>query len=281
MENYEIPIVDISHLVLIGGHTISTSAITILTRENIPITIFDSNGLPVTVTRPFKARYHEHIRTLQITSPPHKFAVFIAKNAISSRLLAIGKVIEELEEDFFYKGEVEIFQSSRTGLESMITMDEIRRLHRLSTDMYYEVMSRTISPRFQFRRRSERPHNDPVNSMLSLGYAILFAIVCSEIVGSDLDPDCGFLAKGEWGLVYDIMDLFRANMVDKPVFTLTREILSEDQYDCSGDRCNLNGEIIRILKESLKNSINRETINNFVINIIDVLQARDELRLKI
>ncbi len=81
----------------------------------------------------------------------------------------------------FYEGELEFLQKSREELAFLIKLDEIRRLHRLVSDMYYEIISRSLPPDLGFRRRGTRPHTDPVNAMLSFGYAMLFGTCIAAV----------------------------------------------------------------------------------------------------
>ncbi len=75
---------------------------------------------------------------------------------------------------------------------------------------------------FQFEGRNRRPPADPVNALLSLGYAMLakdLTIAC-WIVG--LDPFLGFYHQPRYGrpaLALDLMEEFRAIIVDSVALT--------------------------------------------------------------
>jgi len=78
--------------------------------------------------------------------------------------------------------------------------------------------------------------------MLSFGYGLLFGNVCVAVVGAHLDPDIGFLSRGGAGLVHDLCDPFQPAMIDDPVFSLVREGLPPDAFECSQDRCILSDD---------------------------------------
>src|SRR4030043_90305 len=93
----------------------------------------------------------------------------------------------------FYEGEQQFLHTSEQELQYLIKLDEIRRLHRLTSDMYYEIMARNISSDFGFRRRTIRPQADPINAMLSFGYAMLYGNCCVSVIGARLNPDVGLM----------------------------------------------------------------------------------------
>lgn len=74
-----------------------------------------------------------------------------------------------------------------------------------------------------FKNRNQKPENDVVNSMLNYGYAILASEIAKNIVTLGLDPYCGLLyadLKRRQSLIFDLIEEFRQQIVDKTVFKL-------------------------------------------------------------
>jgi CRISPR-associated protein Cas1 len=70
--------------------------------------------------------------------------------------------------------------------------------------------------------RSSRPATDPVNTALSFGYGLLRVAVHGALEQVGLDPYIGFLhgiRPGKPALALDLMEEFRAELVDRVVFT--------------------------------------------------------------
>ncbi len=266
-EQKEFPLSLVQHLLLVGGHNIHTSVVTRLLRQGSSISFFDADGTPVGMLNPFGSDVGSEIREAQRARMPHAFAQEIARVTLKSRLLAIERTGDQLGENLFYKGEQEIMHNLLSDLEYLITMDELRRVHKLTGDMYYEIMARSLPPELGFRRRTNQPHQDPVNAMLSLGYAMLFGNTIVSVIGAYLDPDYGFMQEGERSLVTDLIDPLKTSMVDAAVFSIARAGLINGRYEVTTKRCHLNEEVIDALIAALRASINQEIIDDNVLSL--------------
>jgi CRISP-associated protein Cas1 len=257
----EYPIASIHHLMLIGGHTIHTPVIAHLMKAGAVISFFEADGKPVGTIRPFNDRERAEFSLIQKSAPGYQYAVTIARASMRSKTLLIGQMSELLGKELFYEGELQIFTKSIEELEYLIKMSEIRRIHRLSSDMYYEVLSRVMPPEFEFRRRTERPYHDPVNAVLAFGYAMLFGNAILSITGAHLDPEVGTLNRGPYALVYDIMEPFKAEMIDREAIRFIREDLTERDYECGPTRCILSDYCIKKLINQFHSSIDQHAID--------------------
>jgi CRISPR-associated endonuclease Cas1 len=139
--------------------------------------------------------------------------------------------------------------------------------------MYYEIMSRNLPPELGFRRRSMRPYADPVNAMLSFGYALLFGNCMIASVGARLDPDGGFLHDGRNSLIQDLIDPLKPAMVDSVVFRIARETLRGEDYELTPGRCMLSDDLIGMMTDQLHNSINTDMINRQVLGLADSVRT--------
>jgi CRISPR-associated endonuclease Cas1 len=260
----EYPMDRIGHLLIVGGHTIHSAAILHLINEGGIISFFEADGEPVGYIRPYGDRRDEQIAALQRALPVHRYAVLIAQGAIHSRLLAIEEVCHQTESECLYQGELEILHNYLAEIEYLIRLEELRRIHLLTGDMYYEIMARTVPPDLGFRRRTPRPYQDVVNAMLSFGYAMLFGNACIAVLGARLDPDIGILHRGEQSLVHDLIEPMKAGMVDRAVFSLARSGISPDDYESSGTRTILSDPLMKELIALFRHSIRQDRIDEQV-----------------
>jgi CRISPR-associated endonuclease Cas1 len=275
IEDY--PLDSVKHLLIVGGHTIHSATVNQLLRHGAYLSFFEPDGTPVGIIRPWEEGANS-LHDLQENIPRQRYAISVAQASIKSRLFAI-KTAEDLQNSrLFYEGELDILSKSLDELAFLIKLDEIRRLHRLTSDMYYEIMSRSIPPDFGFRRRTARPHIDPINAMLSFGYAMLYGNCCVSIIGARLDLDLGFMHDGKGSLVNDLIDPLKASMVDSIVFRLASGSLKPTDYEISQDRCILSDELIKTMIHAFYTTINNRKINEQIQGLVNAITLQDEFR---
>ncbi len=87
----------------------------------------------------------------------------------------------------------------------------------------------------RFTGRHKRPPTDPINALLSYGYTLLTSqtVAAAQIVG--FDPYVGYLHSTQYGkpaLALDIVEMFRAPIVDSVVLTLlNNRMLSANDFE--------------------------------------------------
>jgi CRISPR-associated protein Cas1 len=96
---------------------------------------------------------------------------------------------------------------------------------------------------FDFLSRNRRPPRDPVNALLSFGYAILAKDTFSALLTVGFDPYLGFYHGGKHGrpsLALDLMEEFRAVIADSVVLTLVNNgMLSMSDFIAWNGACQL------------------------------------------
>jgi CRISPR-associated endonuclease Cas1 len=270
----------IKNLLIVGGHTISSSTIVNLIKNGAYISFFEPDGNPVGIIRPFGDKNDTEIHKIQRAIPRHRYAIALAQAAIKSRLIAIERVQEKQNSSLFYEGEQQLLHKSQQELEFLIKLDEIRRLHRLTSDMYYEIMSRNTPTDFGFRRRTIRPQSDPINAMLSFGYAMLFGNCCVSVIGARLDPDSGLMHDGQGCLVQDLIEPLKAEMIDSVVFQFARESLTLSDFEQTPTRCMLSDELVKKMISLFQTSINNEKIDELVYNLYNSITNNREFTVR-
>ncbi len=269
----EYPIAEVKNLLIVGGHTLQSAAVQNLVRHGACISFFEADGTPVGTISPPGDRTLRELFNLQEMVPRQRFATAFAQTSVQARIFFLEREEEVRNIRLFYEGELEFLRKSHAELAFLIKIDEIRRLHRMVSDMYYEIMSRSLPPELGFRRRSIRPHPDPVNAMLSFGYALLFGNCTVASAGARLDPDCGFLHDGTSSLIHDLTDPLKPGMVDTVVFQIARETLSGEDYELTPERCMLSEDLIKEITRRLHTSISTDIIDRQVSNLAESIQT--------
>lgn len=274
----EYKIADYNHVLIVGRHTLHADMIRNLTRAGCQLSFFDTDGEPLAYLKPFGETGDSRRWDLQKAAPPHRFAVEITKSSIKSRIRAIQEMNGRSGSDLLLEGELDLFQSMIDELEYLVKLSEIRRLHRLSADMYYEFMARGTPRALGFKRRTERPYLDPINTTLSFGYAMLFGNCLVPITGARLDPDTGMLHNCPGGLVYDLIEPFKASMIDEVVFREVSGSLSGEDYECGSSRCILSDTTMKQLMNRFRMTIDQKKLDTQVALLVGALLEENEVQ---
>lgn len=91
------------------------------------------------------------------------------------------------------------------------------------SQLYYGVFGELLKKGWVFPGRVKRPPTDPVNALLSFGYAVLTNQVVSLVCAVGLDPALGVLHQPGFGkpaLALDLVEQFRPVVVDSVVLTV-------------------------------------------------------------
>jgi CRISPR-associated protein Cas1 len=110
------------------------------------------------------------------------------------------------------------------GAEQAQTLDALRGHEGAAAARYFRALGQLIvNPAFTFTVRNRRPPQDPVNSLLSFGYTLLFNNVLSLLLAEGLNPYLGNLhgsEKKQTFLAFDLVEEFRSPVVDGLVIQL-------------------------------------------------------------
>lgn len=97
---------------------------------------------------------------------------------------------------------------------------------------------------FEWTKRNRRPPTDPINAMLSFGYALLVGVCRTALQKCGLDPMLGVLhaeRAGRPALALDIMEEFRPVLVDSVVVSaINNGEIQPKHFVARGPACSLN-----------------------------------------
>ncbi len=98
-----------------------------------------------------------------------------------------------------------------------------------------------VTRHWDFSKRNRRPPLDPINAMLSFGYALLAKECTTALLGEGLDPWWGLYHRPRHGrpaLALDLMEEFRPLVVDSAVITAVNTgMVRERNFEVSAAGC--------------------------------------------
>jgi len=100
--------------------------------------------------------------------------------------------------------------------------------------VYFAALGSMVRREFAFTERTRRPPRDPVNALLSFGYALLVGEVAGALEAQGLDACCGFVHSIEYGrpaLALDVLEEFRPLVADRIALSLVNNgVLGSEHF---------------------------------------------------
>lgn len=236
----EVPLMKIERVVIFGHVHLTTGAISALLRHGIDTVFLSWHGrlkgrLVAVESKNIPLRLKQYER-----AHDEAFANELARRIVRAKVHSSLRVLLRYQRNHpeWSAGEA-IAQLERTlqVLEQPQTLSSLRGLEGQAAAAYFQAYGSMFRRSLRFHKRSRRPPQDPVNAALSLGYSLLFGEALAVVSSVGFDPYLGFFHAPEYGrcsLALDLMEEFRAAIVDRLVLTLfNTEVLEPAHFTAS------------------------------------------------
>jgi CRISPR-associated protein Cas1 len=235
---------DVSQLVTCGSVFVTAQTVHLLCEAGIPIVHLSMGHWFYGITQGITLR-NAYDRAAQFETA-----------ARPDRCLALAKSIVEA------KGANQRTLLRRNGSAPQIVLDDMARLLTRIDDAgdlgsllgmegaiaahYFQHFKSMLHPRdfdaeWDFTSRNRRPPRDPVNAMLSFGYALLAKECATALLSEGLDPWWGLYHQPRHGrpaLALDLMEPFRPAVVDSAVITAVNTgMVRAKDFTCAAAGC--------------------------------------------
>ncbi|MEL7039247.1 MAG: CRISPR-associated endonuclease Cas1 [Cyanobacteria bacterium J06592_8] len=235
----EILIREVERILVFGNIQLTTQAIGACLQQPIVVLFLNSLG-----------QYKGHLWSLESTHlaseltqiEKHKnsrFQLSLCRAIVRGKLLNSRQLLMRLNRKR-HISEVEDaisgIQADLQAVERCRNLDKLRGYEGISAARYFPAFGQLIThPVFAFSQRHRQPPTDPVNSLLSFGYTLLFNNVLSLIIAEGLSPYLGHFHYGEDRkpyLAFDLMEEFRSPIVDSLALKLiNKPFFKPDDFD--------------------------------------------------
>ncbi len=224
------PLIEVGSLSLFGNAHVSSQAMRALLTRDVPVFYLSSGGW----LNGYARSVNDHSLDLRIAQ--HDAAKDEALCLALARSFVAGKVRNQRTMVRRALGEkakstLQAIALLHHRVERAKGAEELLGLEGMAAKHYFEAFGEMlgVATGFEVTGRNRRPPTDPVNAMLSFGYAMLSKEALAALIAVGFEPGLGFyhrLRPGRPSLALDLMEEFRALIVDSTVLTLanTREI---------------------------------------------------------
>ncbi len=261
-----IPAIKVDQVLVFGNIQLTTQAMKFCLEKDIPVILLSSRG-----------RYFGEISSFKITNVAlHKRQFEMADNEALS--LETGKAIIKAKinnskviiqrygrkrKHMRFEPDVQKMNLMLNKVSSVVMRDELMGVEGAASARYFSALRILLGDGWGFTKRRKQPPPDPVNSLLSYGYTLLFYNIFAMVRMHGLHPYIGFLHKlrnGHPALVSDILEEFRASVVDAVVISLLlRGSIKKEDFILPGDSgspCLLKGDARKIFIRAFENKMN-------------------------
>jgi len=122
--------------------------------------------------------------------------------------------------------------------------DSLRGIEGAAAAAYWRALKALLAPEWKFEGRRKQPPPDPVNSLLSYGYTLMYYNLLTLVAARGLNPYAGFFHTphhGHHALVSDLMEEFRGPIVDALVIDMVQNgRIKPDEFtwpEAAGEPC--------------------------------------------
>ncbi len=240
----EIPLHQLDQLVVMGNVQLTTQALALLLQAEVDVVFMSLHGKVRGRLVANESKFAElRLKQLQVMSNE-------LENLALAKAIVVGKLANQLAylrtalhadvDGFVPKDRGALDKATRGIAEMMVSAqatgnaDSLRGFEGKAGAWYWSGFRAMLKHDLDFKQRIYHPSPDPVNALLSFGYALLQKDVnaAAQLVG--LDTYLGFFHTVQYGrpsLVLDLMEEFRPVLVDPVVVALlNREAIGKQDF---------------------------------------------------
>lgn len=221
-----VPMEEVRSVVVFSHAGVSTPMVFQLLKQKAVITYLDFRGNIMGCMGEERGSL-ERLLVQQKCFEDERIASVIIRGVLQRKIRNQRELLAQFgrrKKDAELKSLSEKLQPYENKLQAFSQADELRGLEGMASRIYFEGLGKIFDARaWGFEGRNRMPPRDPVNSMLSYGYAFLEREVRTAIAGARLDPRIGFFHSNNGrkdSLVFDLMEMFRQSVIDRFVLRL-------------------------------------------------------------
>lgn len=165
------------------------------------------------------------------------FALKISKEIVKGKLKNYFNLLNmknKSEKSKDIERDIDLIYKMIKKTDNAKEIKEIRGIEGIGTKYYFDSYKRLIkNDEFSFVKRISHPPKDKINSLLSLGYSLLYNEIAAAMNIVGLDPYFGNLHSiqmSKKSLLFDMVEEYRGYVIDNFILTMInrKEIKGED-----------------------------------------------------
>lgn len=220
-----VPIATLESIVIFGNITMSGPCMKECLKRGINVTFLSNRGTYfgrlVSTSHGNPTRLQRQVYLHDDANFTLQFTKKILESKIHNQLIVLRRYGRRRDENL--DAEIKQLLICKRSVLKATTIEMAMGYEGNAARYYFQALSKLIKPEFKFSGRNRRPPKDPFNSMISLGYTIIFYEIFAELENRNINPYIGFmhqLKDNHPALVSDLLEEWRAVLVDSTVLSL-------------------------------------------------------------
>lgn len=216
-----LPLAQLDQVVVYGNPTAETSVWLNLAEAGVPVVLLSARGtqksamLGSTLAVRLPLRRMQHRLADRDPACRAMAAWFIGKKIASYQVpLAVLTRDYRLNSATFRDFTAKLNHAAHR-LDNAATVSEVMGVEGSLAQAWFKLLAGILPARYRFTGRNRRPPRDPVNSLLSLAYTMLFSEIRQGLLVEGFDTSLGFLHQeypGREALALDFQEIFRTGV---------------------------------------------------------------------
>lgn len=243
---------DVSQLVLCGRVGLSHSVIQSLCDEGIPIVHYSTGLWFHGITSGVQIRNSFGRVAQYAAAADESRSLWLAQKVVKAKIQNSRTLLRRNTPSGSDRDHVlDRLEQSGQAVKGVGSIQELLGVEGDAARWYFGAFGRMLEPRgfspsLSFEHRNRRPPKDPINALLSFGYAMLVKEWTVALLEEGLDPWWGMYHRPRHGrpaLALDLMEPFRPVLVDSAVVTAVNTgMVRGEHFVVAGGGCMLERE---------------------------------------
>lgn len=227
----------VERVVVFGNVQLTTQAMSHLLARGIETTLLSLRGRLKGRLAPLESknvllRLRQYERTAD-----RRFALDMARAIVGGKIVNCSQVLARHQRNHpecDFSGELAQLAETNRKASQVQSIESLRGIEGQAAAVYFEGFARMLRRSMLFSKRTRRPPKDPVNSLLSFGYALLFNEAIAALTAAGFDPYVGFYHGASYGrcsLALDLMEEMRPIIADRLALNVAnREVVKPEDF---------------------------------------------------
>jgi len=258
-----VPAIKVDQILVFGNAQITTQAMHFCLLEKIPIFLLSGQGRYYGVIDSFDTDPVLLHKAQFARAEDMKFALETGKGFVHGKIANSRTILMR----FSRKRSAPALKKACDRMKPMLqavknasSLEQLRGIEGNAARIYFKAIADTLDPAWGFHKRTKQPPKDPVNSLLSYGYTLLFYNIYTLVRARGLNPHVGYLhpiRTGHPALVSDMIEEFRSIVVDAVVLNIVfNRMVSPANFSTKNNGCFMDQAARKIFIKTLEKKLN-------------------------